>query len=231
VDGHRAIHYNDPMRKLLKLAQRFFGLSVFRLLERPLEHRPMAAEGVRFTELGEVDLLKHCADPALELPGASARGALARGDRCVGALEGGRLLGYAWFAFAPTPESGGMWIDFDADAAYSYRHFVRPECRGRRIAGRLLPAADALCAAQGRGRCLILIHEHNAASIRASERSGARTVGHAVCLTLFGRLLCWRSPGTKRHGLRFFRPQANLRPLSAAMRRLASILAATDPRN
>lgn len=219
------------MRKALKLLQRHLGLSVFRLLERPLEQRSAAADGMRFAELGEEELLGHCADPALELSGASARGAFARGDRCVGALEDGKLLGYAWFAFTPTPESGGMWIDFDADAAYSYRHFVRPDCRGRRIAGRLLPAADSLCAAQGRKRCLILIHEHNVSSIRASERSGARTVGHAVCLTLFGWLLCWRSPGTKRHGLRFFRPQSNLRPLSAAMRRLASILAATDLRN
>ena len=202
------------MRKLLKLAQRFLGLSVFRLLERPLDLRAQQAGGVGFVELAEDELLGHCADPALELPAASARGAFARGDRCLGALENGRLLGYAWFAFTPTPESGGMWIDFDADAAYSYRHFVRPECRGRRIAGRLLPAADALCVAQGRSRCLILIHEHNAGSIRASGRSGARTVGHAACLTLFGSLLCWRSPGTKRHGLRFFRPRAGFRPLS-----------------
>jgi GNAT superfamily N-acetyltransferase len=219
------------MRKILKLLRRHSGLSVFRLLNRSLDHRTPAADGVRFAALGEDELLAHCADPALEMTAASARAAFARGDHCVGALEGGRLLGYAWFAFAPTPESGGMWLGFGADAAYSYRHFVRPECRGRRIAGRLLPAADALCAARGRSRCLILIHEHNLASIRACERSGARTVGHAVCLTAFGWLLCWRSPGTKRHGLRFFRPQSNLRPLSAAMRRLASILAATDSRN
>jgi GNAT superfamily N-acetyltransferase len=208
------------VRRLLKLARRYMGLSVFRLLYRPVEGRADADEGGCFTELAEDRLLAYCADPALELSPASARAAFARGDRCVGALEDGRLLGYAWFAFTPTPESGGLWIDFDPDAAYSYRHFVRPECRGRRIAGRLLPAADALCAARGRARCLILIHEHNLASIRASERSGARSAGHAVCLTLFGRLLCWRSPGMKWHGLRFFRPRSTFGPLSAA-RRLA----------
>jgi hypothetical protein len=56
-------------------------------------------------------------------------------------------------------------------------------------------------------------------------------VGHAARLRLFGRVLSWRSPGAKREGLRFFRPQSNLSLLSVAMRRVASMLAATTPRN
>jgi GNAT superfamily N-acetyltransferase len=222
------------MGKTLKRLQRYGGLYVYRVLVRPLEATPREAaapEGMCFRVLSEAELLAQCADPELELPEDSARAAFARGDVCVGALEGARLLGYAWVAFGATPESHGVWVDRAAGACYSYRHFVRPECRGRRIAARLLPAADELCAQRGLSRCLTLIYTFNQASIRASERSGSLTVGYAAWITLFGGLLSWRSPGAKRHGLRFFRAQSNFRPFSAAMRRLASMLAATDTRN
>jgi GNAT superfamily N-acetyltransferase len=219
--------------RIVKFLQLYLGLSVFRVLSRPLD--PQSATpvsgAVRFVRMSEEDLLRHCADPALELPWASARAALARGDVCVGALKDGRLLGYAWFAFGSTPETASVWLEFDPRVRYSYRHFVRPACRGQRIAAGLLPAADALCAERGRTRCLTLIRPHNEASIRASERTGARTVGYAAYLKVFGRLLCWRSAGARELGLRFFRPQSNLRPFSLAMRRLASMLAATASRN
>jgi GNAT superfamily N-acetyltransferase len=220
-------------RKVMQVLQRHFGLNFYRVLVRTLEPAAAGAApaAIRFALLEEAELLAHCRDPELELSAASVRDSFARGDVCAGALEGERLLGYAWFAFGATPESGGTWIDFAPGAIYTYRHFVRPGHRGRRIAAGLLPAADACAAQRGREICLTLIYTHNRASIRATERSGSRTVGYAACLRLFGRLLCWRSAGARRHALRFFRPQSNFRPFSLAMRRLASMLAATTSRN
>ena len=122
-------------------------------------------------------------------------------------------------------------MEFDRRAAYTYRHFVRRDERGRRLTPGMLRAVDLALAQHGRRRCVTLVYTHNRASIRASERSGARTVGYAACLNMFGRVLSWRSPGAKREGLRFFRPQSNLSLFSAAMRRLASMLAATTSRN
>jgi GNAT superfamily N-acetyltransferase len=218
--------------RLARILQRYFGLNLYRVLARPLDPEPRAAAaGMRLALLGETELLGHCRDAGLELPAASARASLARGDLCVGALENDRLLGYAWFAFGATPESDGVWIDLDRRATYSYRHFVRPEARGRRIAAMLVTAADAACMQRGVSRYVTLIYTHNRASIRASLRSGAGSVGYAACLRLFGRALSWRSPGARREGLRFFRPQSNLSPFSFAMRRLASMLAATTSRN
>jgi hypothetical protein len=95
----------------------------------------------------------------------------------------------------------------------------------------MLFAADAEAMRRGRSTCLTLVYTHNRASIHATERSGARTVGYAACWKLFGRLLCWRSPGAREEKLRFFRPQSNLSPFSLAIRRLASMLAATASRN
>ncbi|HEX6692487.1 MAG TPA: hypothetical protein VF110_15225 [Burkholderiales bacterium] len=221
--------------KIMKRLQRHLGLSVFRVLARPLAdaascnaHVP---HGVHCRLLAEDELLSHCWDRELELSEKSARAAFARGDACVGALEGGRLAGYAWYAFGATPESNGVWVDFAPRLRYSYKHFVRPQDRGRRIAAGLLPAGDALCRERGRSHCLTLIHTHNRASIRASERAGARTAGYAAYLKVFGRVLCWYSPGAKGLGLRFFRPQSNFRRFSFAMRRFASMLTATTSRN
>jgi GNAT superfamily N-acetyltransferase len=219
--------------KISILLQRHLGLSLYQVLSRPLDPAAgaTAAGPVRFTLLSENELLPHCADPELELSARTVRAAFARGDLCAGALEGGRLLGYAWFAFGATPESAGAWVEFDARSRYTYKHFVRRACRGRRIAAGLLAAADALCVERGCNRCVTLIYTYNRASIRASERTGARTAGYVATLRLFGRLLCWRSPGARREGVRVFKPQSNFRPFSLAMRRLASMLAATTSRN
>jgi GNAT superfamily N-acetyltransferase len=219
--------------KIMTRLQRHFGLSLYRVLSRPLYPAPdsWAAGSVRFVPLGESELLGYCEDAELDLSAKTVRASLARGDLCIGALEAGRLLGYAWFAFGATPESAGAWVEFDPRARYTYKHFVRPECRGRRILAGLLLAADGLCAERGRKRCVTLIYTYNRASIRASERTGARAVGTIATLRLFGRLLCWRSPGARREGLRLFKPQSNLRRFSFAMRRLASMLAATTSRN
>ena len=108
---------------------------------------------------------------------------------------------------------------------------MRPADRGRRVAAGLLPAGDALCRERGRSGCVTLIHTHNGASIRASARAGSSLVGYAAYLKVFGRVLCWYSPGARALGLRFFRPQSNFRRFSFAMRRFASMLAATTSRN
>jgi GNAT superfamily N-acetyltransferase len=219
--------------KIMSRLQRHLGFSLYQVLSRPLYPAPdsWAAGTIRFAPLSEAELLAWCEDPELELSARTVRAALARGDLCVGALEDGRLLGYAWFAFGATPESAGAWVEFDPRGRYTYKHFVRPACRGRRILAGLLLAADGLCAERGRKRCVTLVYSHNRASIRASERTGARATGHVATLRLFGRLLCWRSPGARREGVRLFKPQSNSRRFSFAMRRLASMLAASTSRN
>src|SRR5262245_12305979 len=97
--------------RLAGLLQRYIGLYLYRVMARPLEGRDLAPNGpVRFALLDEAEVLGHAADPELELSASSVRASFARGDLCVGALEAGRVLGYVWFAFAATPESGGTWV-------------------------------------------------------------------------------------------------------------------------
>src|SRR5262245_29782163 len=98
--------------KLAGLLQRCCGLYFYRVMARPLDRRAAspASGPIRFVPVGEAEVLGHCADPELELSPTSVRTSFARGDLCIGALQEGRLLGYVWFAFGATPESGGTWI-------------------------------------------------------------------------------------------------------------------------
>lgn len=152
------------------------------------------------------EMLQRCADPALELSPAKAAAAFARGEICAGALDGERLAGYAWFAFAPTPHVDGLWMDFDADVAYTYRTFVRPEHRGRGIAAALYRLADLHCLERGRRHAVLCVEAHNRPSLLAAERSGARDLGFTAYAHVGGVFLSMRTAGVRRVGYRFYLP-------------------------
>jgi hypothetical protein len=183
------------------------GLYLCRVVSRPLGCAPIPPGVVRYCLMGERDLLPHCADAELELPERHVRAAFSRGDFCVGALAGERLVGYEWLAFRPTPHIDGLWVGFDAGSRYGYKKFVRPECRGRRIAAGLSAYGDALSLSQGCTRTIAFIELDNDASWRASARLGSKTIGYAGYLKLFDTFFPFRSKGAKALGFRFNVPR------------------------
>jgi len=139
------------------------------------------------------------------------RAAFERGDLCIGALDGARLVGYLWIGFSATPHVGGVWVDFNPRARYSYKSFVRPAYRGRRIVQGLYVVADDLCHRRGRRFLIHFVDADNRASLAAVLRSGSRRVGYACYLRWPGVFAAWRSPGAARYGFRFCRPQPEWR--------------------
>lgn len=193
----------------LRRLQRLLNLEVCRVVTRPLcgDPRPQGtADEILVRLMTQAALLPHCADPELELPEPQVRAAFGRGDLCVGALHGAKLVGYQWLAFGPTPHVDGIWVEFDPRSRYSYKKFVRPQYRGRRIAARLSRHADALCRHRGRGATVSFIDLHNRASWRSSARLGSRTAGYAGYLRFGDVFIALRSPGAKRCAFRFYRP-------------------------
>jgi GNAT superfamily N-acetyltransferase len=190
-----------------------FGLEVFRVVTRPLAATG-APEGrlkhIRYGLLSETETLPHCADLELELPESHVRAAFRRGDLCVGAIHGEKLVGYQWLAFGPTPHVDGVWVAFDRRSRYSYKKFVRSDYRGQRIAAGLSSHADALCLQRGRVATVGLIALHNDASWRASARLGSRTSGYAGYVQFADRFIAFRSSGARRCDLRFYKPAAAL---------------------
>lgn len=188
---------------------RRLGVHAYHVLCRPLSRAPVAPPaGIVLRPLEEQEALEHFADSELPLSVEKSKTGFSRGEVCIGALDDGRLAGYAWFASRPAPHFDGIWMDFDPRVIYTYRAYVRPGYRGRRIAPALYCSADALFLDRGRMFVALCIELGNTPSLIAAQRSGARTVGFVAYLHAGGRFLSLRSRGAKKIGYRFYVPQS-----------------------
>jgi GNAT superfamily N-acetyltransferase len=197
-------------RQLAAFALHALGIRLLRVFRRPVGAmaRERCGRDVVFRFLTEPEARSaFAADAALGIPQPFVRGAYARGDACMAALEGERVLGYAWLSIGRSPHASGLWIEAHAGSGYVYDVFVRPECRGQRIAPWLYVALDRYLTQHGRRAVLSAIDWDNARSARAALRAGARECGAVVLLRLFGAHLAWCSHAAKDGGLRFARPR------------------------
>ncbi len=153
------------------------------------------------------DLRAQWSDAELEFTEGKARDAFARGEGCVGAFDGPRLVAYAWYAIEPAPHSNGLWMDFDRRAVYIYRAFVAPRYRGRGIAPALYRFADRLFLERGREIALLCIEAGNKPSLAASRHSGAHGVGYCAYWHGAGQFLSVRTSGVRHVGFRFYLAQ------------------------
>src|SRR5690606_15093936 len=144
--------------------------------------------------------------------------AFARGELCVGALHGKKLVGDEWHAFGAAPDVDGIWVSVSPEARYSYKKFVRPEYRGQRIGAGLSSYSDVQCLERGRKWSVGFVGLNNPASFRVARRLGSRTIGYAGYFRFGDRFIAFRSPGAKRFGFRFYRrePKAGRAPGIAA---------------
>lgn len=219
------------VRRLMHASQRRFGLVITRVVSRPLDgaaELQASLDDVRYNLVNEAEVLRHCADAELELSERSVRAAFSRGDLCVAAMHGEKLIGYQWVAFGSTPHTDGIWVQFNQASCYVYKRFVRTAYRGRRIAAGLSRHADAVCAERGRLSAVGFITLCNDASWRASGRVGGRTLGYAGYLQWRNRFVSLRSAGARRSDFRFYKPapvtSEASRPRSAILTRALSLL-------
>ena len=152
------------------------------------------------------ELRPQWSDPELEFSEAKAREAFARGEVCVAAFDGPRLVAYAWYAVEPAPHSNGLWMEFDRRAVYTYRAFVAPRYRGRGIAPALYRFADHLFLERGREIAVLCIEANNTPSLAAARRSGAHGIGYCAYWHVGGRFFSLRTPGVRHVGFRFYLP-------------------------
>jgi len=196
--------YAAVMRQLARRA----GFRLFRLFSRPLEVESRGTPaGLDFGLIGEEEALELCKDPALDLRPHAVRQAFARGDRCVGAIDGATLAGYCWLAFAPLHHLDGVWVECGQDAVWTYKSLVRPSHRGRGIAPALYRFADAQCRALGRSASVLCIEDHNAPSARAALNTGYAHAGYAAYLRGRNGVSAWYSGPVRRLGVRFYLPR------------------------
>ena len=193
----------------IKAVQRRLGMEVNRIVYMALADAGdvySRRADIECREITEAEALACAADPALELCAPGIGAAYARGDLCVGAFCQGRLVGYQWVAFGPTPDVGGVWVRFAPQTFYVYKRFVLAAFRGQRIAATLQQEANALARGRGCSGGVAFVSVHNAASWRAGRRDGAHTVGFAGYVRLGHFFLALRTPGAKRKGFEFYQP-------------------------
>jgi len=179
------------------------GLRLFRLFRRQVEDvGRKGPAGLRLLDQDAVMAL--CSDAELDLAADRAASAFRRGDLCVAAFDGERLSGYCWLAFAPLPHLDGVWVDFAPEAVWTYKSYVRPAHRGRRIASALYRFTDAECRARGRSVSIICVESHNGPSVAAARAAGYGNAGWAGYLRRPHGVHDWYSPQVRALEVRFF---------------------------
>jgi GNAT superfamily N-acetyltransferase len=191
--------------ELLHQLGRRAGLHVLRVFARPLGAgaRAPAPAGLELRPLTPEELVAHSREPGLDLREGAIREAYGGGGLCVGALEGGALVGYVWFAYASAPHGGGLRVQVPARAVYRYKAYVRPSHRGRGIAAALYGIADPHIARPGRDTVVDCIAPQNRPSIAATLKSGSRPLGALAYWRAGRRFAALHSAGVRRLGLRF----------------------------
>jgi GNAT superfamily N-acetyltransferase len=187
--------------------RRRLGVHFYYVLVRPLGARGStvrtAPSGLACRVLAEQDLMAGCADPELDLREAGVREALRIGNVCVGALEGGRLVAYVWYAFESAAHVEGVRVRVGPRLRYAYKVHVRPDRRGRGIARELLARGAELCPCRGRELGLCFVAPDNTPSLRAFAAAGWRRAGYAGYLKWRGRFRSFGSTGAARLGAGF----------------------------
>jgi hypothetical protein len=191
----------------MEALRRWVGLHLMVVIWRraPPEAVPVPLPpGIEVRVATREELLAASADPALDLPREFLELALGKGDFCVAAFVGDRIVAYTWRAVSPTPHCPGLWVAFDRPGQrYGYKSLTRPEYRGQHLLAAVSVFADPLLVARGYPEAISFVESDNFASLHGNLRHGNRQVGYAGFLAWRGRHYPFRSPGAKRYGFRF----------------------------
>jgi len=146
---------------------------------------------------------------SLELTQEMFEAAIDRGDICIGAFDGNRLVAYVWRAFALARINGELWVAFKKPYRYSYKSFTLPEYRGQHLQDILIHNVDEICYERGYTQGLALVETHNFPALAAQKRRGDKIVGYLIQFKVGNRLLFSWAPGTRKYDICFCRLNQN----------------------
>lgn len=179
-----------------------------RVVVRSMKDDPPESDlgnGITIRQASYEDLLAAIDSMPSELNRKFIDGAFARGDLCVAAFDGSKMVASTWASFDTAPHGDGLWVKVEPPYKYSYKSFTHEKYRGRGLIGEVTRLRDSLSVAKGCQYAVGFIETHNYASLQANRRQGSRTVGYAGYLKAFGKTFPFRSPGVVSHTFRFFR--------------------------
>jgi hypothetical protein len=143
-------------------------------------------------------------DSELDMAPEFVADALAKGDVCLGILDGGTLAAYTWYSSGPTrivPPDLLFYFD-EGTYVYMYKAFTQLRYRGQRLhaIGKTMALQEYL--AQGFRGFLSYVECLNFASLKSVKRMGGRRFGSIYIVGAFGHYLIYRSRGCRKFGFR-----------------------------
>lgn len=165
-------------------------------------------DGLTLRRATRADLVAASDENPDQLSPAFVSDALERGDFCVAAFDGPRMVAWTWASVDTAPHGDGVWVKVQPPYEYGYKSFTNPEYRRRRIIGRISLLRDRIAADIGCTQNVGFIETHNFVSVKSNQRLGSRLVGYAGYFRVFGRVFPFRTPGVVKHTFRFY-PRAN----------------------
>lgn len=184
------------------------GFHLYRIFVRPLAREYPELDprhGITLRMVLRDELVEAADDPELDLSPQFVRDALARGDECVGAFDGEKLVAYAWRTVTAAPHADGLWVRAERPHLYGYKGYTRDSYRGRHLATSLSRSSDAHFMKLGYTDQLDIVEVSNFPSLLSQKRKGSRPVGYAGYVAWFGRSVPFRTPAVKKIGLEWIR--------------------------
>jgi hypothetical protein len=158
-------------------------------------------DGINYRALSLEDFSDEALNQLLDISCDFVRQALARGDHCVGALDQGKVVGYAWRTTSSVKVDRQIAMKFGDKLYYRFKGYILPEYRGRNIFNNIKRVAESKQLALGRTHAFGCIETHNYPSLKASEKHGDITIGYSAYIE--NRLVSkhWQSKGAKNWGV------------------------------
>lgn len=147
-------------------------------------------------------LAEFARDPQAGLSDEFVRHALARGDKCYGAVYDGALRAYGWYTDKPTSVCDDLQLHFSRGYIYMYKGFTHAAHRGKRLFPSGVSRALAHYRSVGYKGMLLYVDATNLDSLKSCGRMGFRVFGSVYVARLLGRTFVYTTPGCARFGFR-----------------------------
>ena len=151
------------------------------------------------------EIMHFASDEGYRYSRAFASEAMARGDRCFGILERGRLICYCWYAAGAAPVFEDIEVLVEAPFIYAYNAYTDQAYRGRGLHIFGIDAASSEFQREGFTDITAYIESDNLAPLMAARKMGERFVGFVVLFRAFGRFRWFATPGCRNAGLSVMR--------------------------
>jgi GNAT superfamily N-acetyltransferase len=155
--------------------------------------------------LSSEEIVRFAGDDRDRYSPSFAMEALARGDRCFGVIEHGRLVCYCWYAAGAAPVFDDIEVAVDRPFVYGYKAFTDPAHRGRGLHIFGISAAAQHLRPEGCTGIAAYIEADNVAPLMSARKMGESFVGSVVLFRAFGKFRWLVSPGCDKIGFRVIR--------------------------